>query len=246
MKVHSTKAMAARAVDLCVVLLYGEPPGGPSGGPSGGASVEAVAEVLRAHGETVVPVPGPVSSVVADRVSSSSAVAGPRDGGAPPVPQEAGTLTSPEVGALASPEAASGGVGMSPYLTEDDVAAMREAAARLVEVLAAPGADEAARLLNQVLDDTARAPRLTRHGGTSPWHLHVDSRDDAPWAEWFLSSSALALAVLLADHQRVPGGLCASPGCRRPYLDLGGGSPRRYCSARCATRERVAAHRSRA
>ncbi|MCP2350456.1 CGNR zinc finger domain-containing protein [Nonomuraea roseoviolacea] len=237
MKVHSTKAMAARAVDLCVVLLYGEPPGGPSGGSSGGSpggpsggspgrpSVEAVAEVLRAHGETVVPVP----------------VAGPRGGGTPPEPQEERTPGTP-----ASPGAGSGGVAMSPCLSADDVAAMGEAAARLVEVFAAPGPDEAARLLNQVLDDTARAPRLTRHGGTSPWHLHVDSRDDAPWAEWFLSSSALALAVLLADLQRVPGGLCASPGCRRPYLDLGGGSPRRYCSARCATRERVAAHRARA
>ncbi|MEV0203340.1 CGNR zinc finger domain-containing protein [Nonomuraea sp. NPDC050691] len=218
MKVHSTKAMAARAVDLCVVLLYGEPPGGPS--------VEAVAEVLRAHGETVVPVPGAGPDSGSDG-GPGSAPAGPRDG-------------------EASPEAGGGGGAMSPYLGEEDVAAMREAAVRLVEVLAAPGPDEAAPLLNRLLDDTARAPRLTRHGGTSPWHLHVDSRDDAPWAEWFLASSALALAVLLADHQRVPGGLCASPGCRRPYLDLGGGSPRRYCSTRCATRERVAAHRSRA
>ncbi|WP_328809121.1 CGNR zinc finger domain-containing protein [Nonomuraea montanisoli] len=235
MKVHSTKAMAARAVDLCVVLLHGDPPGGPS--------AEAVAEVLRAHGETVVPISaaGPRGETV---VPVSAAGLG--GGGAPPAPVPGGPAAPEADGGPASPEAGGGGTAMSPYLGEDDVAAMREAAARLVEVLAAPGPDEAARLLNQVLDDTARAPRLTRHGGTSPWHLHVDSRDDAPWAEWFLSSSALALAVLLADHQRVPGGLCASPGCRRPYLDLGGGSPRRFCSARCATRERVAAHRSRA
>ncbi|MFF4621254.1 CGNR zinc finger domain-containing protein [Nonomuraea jabiensis] len=174
MEVHSTKAMAARAVDLCVALLH-EPP-----------SVESVSRVLRDHGET-------------------------------------GDLD----------------------LGEADVTAMRAAAARLREVLGAATVGEAAGLLNRLLAESARAPRLTSHGGTASWHVHVDSGDDAPWGEWFLASSAMALAVLLADHQRVPGGLCASRGCGRPYLDLGGGSPRRYCSARCATRERVAAHRSR-
>ncbi|TMR96185.1 CGNR zinc finger domain-containing protein [Nonomuraea basaltis] len=131
-------------------------------------------------------------------------------------------------------------------LGEADITAMRAAAARLSEVLGAPDPGTAAALLNRLLAGAARAPRLTSHGGTTSWHLHVDSGDDASWGEWFLASSAMALAVLLADHQRVPGGLCASGGCGRPYLDFGGGSPRRYCSARCATRERVAAHRSRA
>lgn len=131
-------------------------------------------------------------------------------------------------------------------LGEDDIAAMRTAAGRLREVLGAPDPDQAAALLNGLLAGAAQAPRLTSHGGTTSWHLHVDSADDAPWGEWFLVSSAMALAVLLADYQRVPGGLCASAGCGRPYMDFGGGSPRRYCSTRCATRERVAAHRSRA
>ncbi|HUR09707.1 MAG TPA: CGNR zinc finger domain-containing protein [Nonomuraea sp.] len=174
MEVHSTKAMAARAVDLCVALLHEKP------------SPESVARVLRGHGES------------------------------------AGL----DLGAA-------------------DLAAMRAAAERLVDVFAAADPGTAAARLNDLLDTVARAPRLTSHEGTTPWHLHADGDDDAPWGEWFLASSALALAVLLADHQRVPGGLCASATCRRPYLDLGGGSPRRYCSTRCATRERVAAHRSR-
>ncbi|NRQ39607.1 CGNR zinc finger domain-containing protein [Nonomuraea sp. NN258] len=126
-----------------------------------------------------------------------------------------------------------------------DVAEMRVAAGRLVEVFAADGPGQAADLLNRLLGQSAKAPRLTSHGGTTSWHVHVDGSDDAPWGEWFLTSSAMSLALLLAEHQRVPGGLCASASCGRPYLDLGGGSPRRYCSARCATRERVAAHRSR-
>ncbi|MFI6707893.1 CGNR zinc finger domain-containing protein [Nonomuraea sp. NPDC050478] len=173
MEDHSTKAIAARAVDLCTVLLYED------------ATAESVARVLRAHGER-----------------------GPLD------------------------------------LTGADVRAMREAAGRLVEVLAAPGPGAAAALLNGLLATAAGPPRLTSHDGTTGWHVHVDGHDDAPWGEWFQASSAMAFAVLLADHQRVPGGLCASATCRRPFLHAGGGSPRRYCTPRCATRERVAAYRS--
>jgi hypothetical protein len=62
-------------------------------------------------------------------------------------------------------------------------------------------------------------------------------------AEWFAASSAMALAVLLAEKQYNPGGLCASSSCGRPFIDLGKGGGRNYCSPRCATRERVAAYR---
>ncbi|MGW4664943.1 CGNR zinc finger domain-containing protein [Streptosporangium sandarakinum] len=130
-------------------------------------------------------------------------------------------------------------------LTDGDVAAMRGAAARLREVFAAGDLDEAAGMLNRILAESARPPRLTTHHGTADWHLHADGEDDAPWAEWFLVSSALALAMLLAEHRRVPGGICAAPGCDRPFADSSPGSPRRFCSPRCATRARVAGHRTR-
>ena len=83
-----------------------------------------------------------------------------------------------------------------------------------------------------------------RYGGASGWHVHVDSSDDAPWGEWFLTSSCLALAVLLAERQSLPAGICASPSCGRPFVNVGRGAARRYCSATCGTRERVAAHRA--
>src|SRR3954453_2566160 len=76
------------------------------------------------------------------------------------------------------------------------------------------------------------------------WHLHADAADDGPWGAWLVTSSALGLAALLAERQDVPGGLCASASCGKPFAHTGGGSPRRYCSPRCATRERVAAHRA--
>ncbi|MGW0654264.1 CGNR zinc finger domain-containing protein [Streptomyces umbrinus] len=128
-------------------------------------------------------------------------------------------------------------------LAPDDVVRMRAAALLLREVFAAEDVDTAAAALNRLLAEQTGPLRLTSHDGSTPWHPHLDSHDDAPWDEWFLTSSCLALTVLLWDHQRPPGGLCASPACRNVYLTSGPGPARRYCSRRCATRERVAAHR---
>lgn len=127
-------------------------------------------------------------------------------------------------------------------LSDGDVAEMRAAAVRLYDVFAAADADLAAARLNRLLLEGTGPLRLTSHDGRTAWHPHLDSGDDAPWGEWFLASSCLALTVLLWDRQRAPGGVCASPGCRNVYLAQGGPA-RRYCSRRCATRERVAAHR---
>ena len=131
-------------------------------------------------------------------------------------------------------------------LSDADLDGLRQAAVVLGEVFAAGDAATAAGRINTLLAGRARPPRLTTHGGTSGWHLHVDGSDDAPWAEWFLTSSCLALAVLLAERQAPPGGFCASPSCGRPFVNTGRGAPRRYCSAACGTRERVARHRKNA
>lgn len=125
-----------------------------------------------------------------------------------------------------------------------DLADLRHAAAKLHPVFAAADATAAANQINALLAGRAHPPRLTSHHGTSGWHLHVDSNDDAPWGEWFLTSSCLALAVLLAERQAPPAGLCASSSCGRPFVNVGRGPARRYCSSTCGTRERVAAHRS--
>ncbi|MEN3280122.1 MAG: hypothetical protein V7607_1262 [Solirubrobacteraceae bacterium] len=130
------------------------------------------------------------------------------------------------------------------WLTDDDLASLRRAAARLLPVFHASTTDEAAARLNDLLAERAGPPRLTQHDGTS-WHLHVDAADDAPWDEWFLASSSLALATLLADRQAPPGGICEAHDCTHPYVDLGRGAARRFCSEPCATRTRVAALRRR-
>ena len=125
-----------------------------------------------------------------------------------------------------------------------DLAGLRRAALDLCEVFGASDVTAAAERINRLLAGHAHPPRLTSHGGESGWHLHVDGDDDAPWAEWFLTSSCLALAVLLAERQAPPAGLCAASSCGRPFVNVGRGAARRYCSDRCATRERVARHRA--
>ncbi|MGW0908697.1 CGNR zinc finger domain-containing protein [Streptomyces sp. NPDC002853] len=128
-------------------------------------------------------------------------------------------------------------------LTPREVAGMQAAAALLRQVFAAEHVDDAAATLNALLRDHTGSPRLTSHGGSTPWHPHLDRDDDAPWDQWLLASSCMALAVLIWDRQRPPGGICASPSCRNVFITQGSGPERRYCSRRCATRERVAAHR---
>lgn len=127
-----------------------------------------------------------------------------------------------------------------------DVAAsideLKDVARKLYSVFAATNANAAAKHINSLLETYTHKPRLSVHGN-SPWHIHVDSDDHAPWAEWFAASSAFAFAVLLAEKQQNPAGLCASPTCGRPFIDLGKGGGRKYCSPTCATRERVAAYR---
>ena len=128
-------------------------------------------------------------------------------------------------------------------LTPRDVALMRAAAALLREVFAVEHADDVAAVLNRLLQEHTGPLRLTSHGGSTPWHPHLDHDDNAPWDEWLLASSCMALTVLVWDRQCPPGRICASPSCQNFFIPQGSGPDRRYCSRRCATRERVAAHR---
>jgi predicted RNA-binding Zn ribbon-like protein len=128
-------------------------------------------------------------------------------------------------------------------ISDTDLAQLRQAALDLRDVFTAASAAQAADRINALLARYAHPPRLTDHGGDYGWHLHVDSSDDAPWAEWFLTSSCLSLAVLLAERQAPPAGLCESRSCGKPFVNVGRGTRRRYCSPACGTRERVAAHR---
>ncbi|MFC7217106.1 CGNR zinc finger domain-containing protein [Streptomyces polyrhachis] len=129
--------------------------------------------------------------------------------------------------------------------SEADAAGLRTAVRRLTdEVLTAADLDEAAPALNAILAQCGARPRLSRHDGHA-WHLHVDRDDEASWADWFLASSAHALAQLISERGALAWGTCAAADCGSLFLRTGPGSPRRYCSPACGSRSRVAAHRGR-
>jgi predicted RNA-binding Zn ribbon-like protein len=128
-------------------------------------------------------------------------------------------------------------------LHSGELADLVDVCRRLRAVLVTTDRDEAAELLNALLGEFAARPRLVRHEGWD-WHLHVDSADDAPWAEWLASSAALALADVLVAAEGVPWGECGAAGCARVFVHDGRGGDRRYCSTTCSTRERVRRHRS--
>jgi predicted RNA-binding Zn ribbon-like protein len=166
----------------------------------------------------------------------------PRPGSRDEAPRQAGPQPLDERARLIAVLRSHGEPG-SIEISAADLSSLRQAALDVREVFAAGDVAAAAGLINALLAGRAHPPRLTTHGGESGWHLHVDSSDDAPWAEWFLTSSCLALAVLLAERQAPPAGLCESHSCGKPFVNIGRGAARRYCSATCGTRERVAAHR---
>jgi predicted RNA-binding Zn ribbon-like protein len=125
----------------------------------------------------------------------------------------------------------------------EELADLVDVCRRLRAVLVSIDRDEAATRLNRLLADHPARPRLVRHEGWD-WHLHVDSVDDAPWAEWLASSASLELAGVLVAAEGVPWGECAAAGCERVFVHDGRGGDRKYCSTTCATRERVRRHRA--
>jgi predicted RNA-binding Zn ribbon-like protein len=151
-----------------------------------------------------------------------------------------GTPTAAEVAAIL----AAHGEREPITLTSADVAELRSATQALLPVFQAETTIAAAERLNDLFLAYAAPPRLTAHDNTG-WHIHVDTDDDGPWARWLITSSAWALATLLSQHQTPPAGICSAPDCDHPYINAGNGTPRRYCSPRCATRVRVATHRTR-
>jgi CGNR zinc finger len=115
---------------------------------------------------------------------------------------------------------------------------------QLFEVCAATTDDEAASAINRLFDAYAQPPRLTAHDSTH-WHLHLDSSDAAPLHEWFATSAALVLAMMLSESGREGWGICRAQGCGKVFLRTGANRRRSACSDRCATRARVREHRQR-
>jgi CGNR zinc finger/Putative stress-induced transcription regulator len=132
--------------------------------------------------------------------------------------------------------------------TEAEAAEFTALAGRLRLVFAAVTAgdiDDAARRVNEMLDETGARPVLARHDG-EPWHVHFHAVGGGRSAadEWG-ASCATGLAIVLGGelHDRL--GVCTAPHCDRVYVDVSRNGSRRFCSTACQNRVKAAAFRER-
>ncbi|AKU14685.1 CGNR zinc finger domain-containing protein [Luteipulveratus mongoliensis] len=136
--------------------------------------------------------------------------------------------------------------GYEPRVTAAEAEQFRVLAGRLREVFVAADAQElsvAARLVNRLLDETGPRPQLDDHDGEL--HLHFHGRDPGLYPGWSPGVAAgLAMALGSAMGGRL--GVCEAPGCDRVYVDGSKNGGRRFCSTRCQSRVKAAAHRERA
>jgi len=136
--------------------------------------------------------------------------------------------------------------GRPPLVTQEQATRLAGTAGGLREVFEAAGADdvdEAAAVVNTLLDRTGARPQLDRFAD-GRWSLHFHGVDDSlvvGWSAGCASALALALGSDLAGRL----GVCDAPTCDRVYVDESKNGSRRFCSPRCQSRVKAAAHRSR-
>jgi predicted RNA-binding Zn ribbon-like protein len=118
-------------------------------------------------------------------------------------------------------------------------AALRE----VFEAAAAGETDRAAGAVNQLLHRYRAAPRLIRHD-REPWHLHFHSADAGLAATWG-AHCATGLAVVIGGGDLRRLGVCGATRCDRVFVDTSRNGSRRFCSAPCLNRTKIAALRAR-
>jgi predicted RNA-binding Zn ribbon-like protein len=130
-------------------------------------------------------------------------------------------------------------------LSPDEAAGFRPVAATIRAVFdaaAAGNADDAARLVNDMLASTGASPRLERHDG-QPWHLHFHGAEDSLVTGW-AAGCATGLAVVLGGESRGRLGVCGAPRCDRVFVDTSRNATRRFCSTACQNRVKAASFRA--
>ena len=128
----------------------------------------------------------------------------------------------------------------------EEAASLCFVAAELRAVFTAVSAgavDDAAGLVNAMLDRTGARPVLERHD-CSPWHLHFHSADNSLVSGW-AAGCATGLAVVLGSELYDRLGVCTATRCDRVYVDTSRNGTRRYCSTSCQNRVKTAAFRAR-
>jgi predicted RNA-binding Zn ribbon-like protein len=128
-------------------------------------------------------------------------------------------------------------------VVDSDVPQTRAFLQRWLAVVDAGTPAERARIINDLLRETAAYPRLTDHAGDG-WHVHY--RDpDQPLASLLRTLISVGTALHLSGRGIHRLGRCAAAGCGRPYADFSRTGTQRYCSPACGNRDAVRRHRAR-
>jgi predicted RNA-binding Zn ribbon-like protein len=151
---------------------------------------------------------------------------------------------------LASVDGLRGFLAPRPWMADrvrpSDLAPLRRLRSDLRAVFDAAAADRRPEMVERLNDLLARhrlSPSISGHDA-SDWHLHV-APGDGPLADDYAAGAAMGLTMAFLDLGPERFGACAAEGCSGVFIDTSRNRSRRYCSDRCATRENVAALRSR-
>jgi predicted RNA-binding Zn ribbon-like protein len=137
----------------------------------------------------------------------------------------------------------------SPYSgvirrTPEELESVRALRPRLRKFWTVKDRDEAAAMVNEILEDADARPYLARHDQWD-WHLHV-TRPDAPLADRIAAEAAMAFLDLVRSDALGRLRICAAEDCEDVLVDLSKNSSKRYCdTGNCGNRTNVAAYRAR-
>ncbi|MCY7396315.1 MAG: CGNR zinc finger domain-containing protein [Nocardioides sp.] len=151
-----------------------------------------------------------------------------------------GVLASADLGA-----AVAGAVHVDTVEAADaeHLAELAGRARQVVQAVADHDPDRAAGIVNVLLLETGARPQLDP-AAAGGWALHFHGPDDTLARGW-AAGIAAGLAVALGSGLGGRLGVCDAAGCDRIYLDVSRNSGRRFCSPRCQSRTKAAAHRER-
>ena len=128
--------------------------------------------------------------------------------------------------------------------TQTELESIRALRPRLRKFWTIQDRDEAAALVNEILDEADARPYLSRHDQWD-WHLHV-TRPEAPLADRIAADAAMAILDLIRADALGRLRICSAEDCEDVLIDLSKNSSKRYCdTGNCGNRTNVAAYRAR-
>ena len=148
--------------------------------------------------------------------------------------------TLPELAAWLSAHRVSG----TQLQTADELESVRALRTQLRTMWTARDRDEAAGIVNALLEASHAQPYLSRHDEWD-WHLHV-TRHDAPLASRLGAEAAMGFLDLVRTDDLGRLRVCAADDCSDVLVDLSKNKSKRYCdTGNCGNRVNVAAYRAR-